>query len=132
MTVKVPTGATTGTVTVKTTTEGPVTSAQTFTVGSPAPHISSLSTTVANIGNTVTINGTNFATPYYEDVVTVNQTRATVLSATSTAIQFTVPGATLGGKVSVTTPQGSVTGSDLYIPPEEIAASKVVIRGGSR
>jgi hypothetical protein len=129
LTVKVPTGATTGTVTVKTTTEGPVTSAQTFTVGSPAPHVSSLSTTIANSGGTVTINGTNFATPYYEDVVTVNQTRATVLSATSTAIQVTVPGATLGGKVSVTTPSGSTTGPDLYIPPEEIAASKVSYTG---
>ena len=129
LTVKVPTGATTGTVTVKTTTEGPVTSAQTFTVGSPAPHVSSLSTTIANSGGTVTINGTNFATPYYEDVVTINQTRATVLSATSTAIQVTVPGATLGGKVSVTTPSGSTTGPDLYIPPEEIAASKVGYTG---
>ena len=127
LTTKVPTGATTGTVTVKTTTEGPVTSAQTFTVlaASGVPHVTSLSASIAAAGSTITVNGSNFATSTAGDVVMVNQTRALVTSATSTALQITVPGATVGGHVSVETALGVVTGPDLYIPPPEVAVGKV-------
>ncbi len=125
--VKVPTGATTGTVTVQTTTEGPVTSSQTFTVASAvgAPTITSLSASVAEPGATVTVSGTNFETTASDDIVRVNQTDAEVTSASSTSIKFKVPPATSGGHVSVSTPQGLVSGPDLYIPPEGIATSKV-------
>jgi RHS repeat-associated protein len=131
LTTKVPTGATTGTVTVKTLTEGPVTSAQTFTVVavSGAPHVASLSASVATAGSTVTINGSNFATSTAGNVVMVNQTRALVTSATSTALQVTVPGATVGGHVVVETALGSVTGPDLFIPPPEVGVSKVSSTG---
>jgi RHS repeat-associated protein len=127
LTVKVPTGATSGTVTVQTTTEGPVTSSQTFVVvASPVPKITSLSTSIAATGSSVTITGTNFEAAHtYNDAVTINQTRAFVTSATSTSLKITVPGAALGGKVIVRTPQGTATGPDLYIPPEGGAASKV-------
>jgi len=127
LTVKVPTGATSGTVTVKTPTEGPVTSAQSFTVASsPAPTITSLSETVAIAGTSITISGSNFeALHAYNDVVQVNQTRAAVTSVSATSIQFKVPGATSGGHVVVRTPQGTVTGPDLYIPSEGQPASKV-------
>ncbi len=126
LTVKVPTGATSGTVTVQTTTEGPVTSVQTFTVASTlAPKVTSLSTTIASAGTEVTISGSNFETTTVDDVVGVNQTRAEVVSATATAIVFKVPGATGGGHVSVATPQGSASGPVLYIPPDGIATSKV-------
>jgi YD repeat-containing protein len=125
--VKVPSGATTGTVTVQTTTEGPVTSAQTFTVASAvgAPTITSLSTSVAEVGSTVTVSGTNFEATAGDDVVRVNQDDAEVVSASSTSIKFKVPGVTGGGHVFVSTPQGSVSGPVLYIPPEGMAASKV-------
>jgi RHS repeat-associated protein len=125
--VKVPTGATTGTVTVQTTTEGPVTSSQSFTVGSAlsAPTISSLSTSVAVAGTTVTLSGTNFETSGSNDVVKVNQTIAELVSETSTSIQFKVPEATGSGRVSVLTPQGSATGPDLYIPPSGYTAAQV-------
>ncbi len=125
--VKVPTGATTGTVTVQTTTEGPVTSSQTFTVASAvgAPTITSLSASVAELGATVTVSGTNFETTASDDIVRVNQTDAEVTSASGTSIKFKVPAVTTGGHVSVTTPQGSVSGPVLYVPPEGIATSKV-------
>jgi Domain of unknown function (DUF6531)/IPT/TIG domain len=125
--VKVPSGATTGTVTVQTTTEGPVTSAQTFTVASAvgAPTVTSLSVSVAAAGSTVTVSGTNFETATGDDVVRVNQDDAEVVSASSTSIKFKVPGVTGGGHVLVSTPQGSVSGPVLYIPPEGMAASKV-------
>ncbi len=125
--VKVPSGATTGTVTVQTTTEGPVTSSQTFTVTSAvgAPTITSLSTSVVEAGSTVTVSGTNFEPTAGDDVVRVNQTDAEVVSASSTSIKFKVPSVTGGGHVVVMTPQGLATGPDLYIPPEGIATSKV-------
>jgi RHS repeat-associated protein len=127
LTVKVPTGATSGTVTVQTTTEGPVTSSQTFVVAaSSVPKITSLSASVAATGSAVTITGTNFEVAHTNnDAVTTNQTRAFVTSATLTSLKITVPGATLGGKVVVRTPQGTAIGPDLYIPPEGAAASKV-------
>jgi RHS repeat-associated protein len=126
--VKVPSGATTGTVTVQTTTEGPVTSSQTFTVTSAvgAPTITSLSTSVVEAGSTVTVSGTNFEPTAGDDVVRVNQTDAEVVSASSTSIKFKVPSVTSGGHVVVLTPQGLATGPDLYIPPESsIATAKV-------
>ncbi len=125
--VKVPSGATTGTVTVQTTTEGPVTSSQTFTVASAvgAPTVTSLSISLAEAGSTVTVSGTNFESTAADDIVRVNQDDAEVVSASSASIKFKVPSSTSGGHVSVTTPQGSVSGPDLYVPPEGIAASKV-------
>ena len=116
--VKIPTGATSGTVTVQTTTEGPVTSSESFTVGaSLAPTITSLSASVAAAGTVITVTGTNFETQTYNDFVKVNQTMAEVTSSTSTSLKFVVPGATGSGRVSIATPQGSATGPDLYIPP---------------
>jgi hypothetical protein len=127
LTVTVPTGATSGTVSVQTEAEGPVTSAQSFAVASQSPVITSLSTTLAAVGSEVTISGSNFESNAVDDLVTVNRSRAAVVSASSTSITFRVP-ATTGGRVSVGTPQGSATGPDLYIPPNEIATSKVSVR----
>jgi hypothetical protein len=126
--VKVPSGATTGTVTVQTTTEGPVTSAQSFTVSSSAtgaPTITSLSASAVVAGTTVTITGTNFETNTAYDYVSVNQTAAEVTSATSTSIKFVVPEATSSGKVSVSTPHGEVTGPYLYIPPSGYTTTQI-------
>ena len=130
LTVKVPSGATTGTVSVQTTTEGPVTSAQTFTVASSrAPHVSSLSTNLAAVGSTVTASGSNFETSVFNDVTAVNQTRAELTSETSTALKLTVPAATGSGHVVVGTPQGSSTGPVLYIPPTGYSVSQVGATG---
>lgn len=125
--VKVPSGATTGTVTVQTTTEGPVTSSQTFTVVSVvgAPTVTSISSSLAEPGATVTVSGTNFETSASGDVVRVNQTVAELVSETSTSIKFKVPEATSGGVVSVVTPQGSATGPVLYIPPPGYTTAQV-------
>jgi YD repeat-containing protein len=125
--VKVPSGATTGTVTVQTPTEGPVTSSQSFTVGSVpgAPTITSLSTSVAAAGTTVTLSGTNFETTASNDLVRVNETLAEVVSASSTSIKFVVPEDTGSGRVSVATPQGPVAGPYLYIPPPGYTTAQI-------
>jgi YD repeat-containing protein len=118
--VKVPSGATSGTVTVQTTSEGPVTSLQSFTVSSSAvpgvPTITSLSVSAATAGTVVTISGTNFETHVADDYVLVNETLAEVTSATSTSLKFVVPEAAASGRVAVSTPYGSVVGPYLYVP----------------
>jgi len=127
--VKVPSGATTGTVTVQTTTEGPVTSAQSFMVSSSAvpgvPTITSFSASVAAAGTVVTITGTGFETNTEDDYVTVNRSAAEATSATSTALKFVVPEGTSSGKVSVSTPYGSVVGPYLYIPPPGYTTAEI-------
>jgi RHS repeat-associated protein len=125
--VKVPTGATSGTVTVQTPTEGPVTSSQSFTVSTAAaaPTITSISTSLALAGTTVTMSGTNFETQANKDIVKVNQTDAELTSETSTSIKFVIPEAASSGHVSIVTPQGSATGPILYVPPPGYSTSQV-------
>ncbi len=126
LTVKVPGGATTGSVTVSTPGEGPVTSPESFTVAeSSAPHISSISPSVAAAGEEITMSGSNFEPTIAANSLTLNQSRPEMTSASSSTIKFKVPTATLGGHISVATPEGSSTGPDLFIPPNGIAASKV-------
>jgi RHS repeat-associated protein len=126
LTVKVPGGATTGSVTVSTPGEGPVTSPESFTVAeSSAPHISSISPSVAAAGEEITMSGSNFEPTIAANSLTLNQSRPEMTSASSSTIKFKVPTATLGGHISVATPEGSSTGPDLFIPPNGISASKV-------
>jgi RHS repeat-associated protein len=125
LTVKVPEGATSGSVTVATSGE-PVTSPEKFTVAtSSKPSISSLSPTIAASGEEVTISGSNFESSAYENAVLLNGLRPQLASASATEIKFKVPDERLGGKLSVATPQGSTLGPDLFVSPAGTAASKV-------
>jgi RHS repeat-associated protein len=126
LTVKVPSGATTGPVTVSTPEEGPVESAEAFTVlESLAPSISSISPTLAVAGEEVTVSGSHFDPSIPADNLTLNQARPEMTSASSSTLKFKVPTGTLGGNVSVSTAEGSSTGPDLFIPPNGLATSKV-------
>jgi RHS repeat-associated protein len=126
LTVKVPSGATSGPVTVSTPEEGPVESAEAFTVlESLAPSISSISPTLAVAGEEVTVSGSHFDPSIPADNLTLNQVRPEVTSASSSTLKFKVPTGTLGGHVSVSTVEGSSTGPDLFIPPNGLATSKV-------
>jgi RHS repeat-associated protein len=118
LTLTVPTGATTGTVSVTAPSGGPVSSSQTFTVGaSTAPKITSLSSTLSTAGSTITISGSNFVANTIGNVTRVAQNVAEMTSTTTSSIQFKVPAATGSGAVSVATAQGTATGPDLFIPP---------------
>jgi RHS repeat-associated protein len=129
LTVKVPTGVTTGTVTVQTTTEGPATSGETFAVlpegPQSAPVVSSLSSTLVEAGASVTATGTNFDARSSYDAATLNQTRAQVTAATATTTTFTVPASTSSGHVSVGTIAGSAAGPDLYVVPPGYTTGQV-------
>lgn len=126
----VPTGATTGTISV-TTTAGSATSSTAFVVGNPgAPTISGFSPSVAAIGTSVTITGTNFETTPSYNRVKINTTHSQVSSATSTTIATSVSPSTASGHVSVSTSGGSaISADDLFIVRPPFVASDVVYTG---
>jgi mono/diheme cytochrome c family protein len=116
LTVAVPTGATTGSITVavggKT-----ATSASNYTVTAvvlPAPTITSFSPTTGVVGTTVTITGTNFSTTATNNTVKFNGIPATVSAATTTSLTVDVPTAATTGKVAVTVNSQTATSSANY------------------
>jgi RHS repeat-associated protein len=126
LTVKVPTGATSGAVSVQTTTEGPVLSEQSFVVASAsAPSVGSVSASLAASGSEVTVSGSGFESTLLGNDVFVNRTRPEVLSQSSSSIKFRVPEGAGGGRVSVETPHGSATGPVLFIPPVGVSTSQI-------
>ena len=127
----VPTGATSGLISVATT-GSPVSSAVAFTVttGSGAPTITSFSPTVGPPGTSVTISGTNFQTLAVTNKTKFNITNATVSSATTTSISTSVPSISGSGQIAVSTPNGTaVSTDDFYIPPAPYAAADVIATG---
>ena len=106
LTVTVPSGATSGAITV-TVNSQTATSSDTFTVttasSATTPTIASFTPTSGAVGTTVVITGTNFSTTLASNIVTVNGTVATVTNATATQLTVTVPsGTTTTGKITVT------------------------------
>ena len=101
----VPTGATTGPLSV-TTGGGTATSASSFTVVIPAPTITGFTPAIGVVGSIVTISGTGFTGA---TAVTFHGSAAgfTVISATT--IRATVPTGATSGPLSVTTPGGTAT-----------------------
>lgn len=119
--VTVPLTATTGTVAV-TGPGGSAASAVPFTVGPTAPAITSIGTTTADFGDTLTITGQRFDTAPSRNNVTINGTFAEVVSATATQLQVKVPDMGVSsGPVAVETLFGrDVTSGDLFIPPDPV------------
>jgi RHS repeat-associated protein len=125
----VPVGASTGPVTV-TAPQGSATSDVPFTVAaSGAPAISSIAPSLATPGTAVTVTGHDFGAELLDNDVGVNALRAEVTTASATTIDMVVPAATGSGPVSVTTPDGSATGPDLFIPPAGVAPGDVAFTG---
>jgi hypothetical protein len=107
---KVPSGATTGRITV-TTPGGTATSATNFTVTVPAPTISSFSPTSGRTGTAVTIMGTAFTGA---TAVRFGGVRASFVVNSATQITATVPVGAVTGKISVTTPGGTGTSATKF------------------
>ncbi|MEQ9098476.1 MAG: IPT/TIG domain-containing protein [Imperialibacter sp.] len=68
----------------------------------PPPKITSVSPGVGRVGTSVTIGGTNFSAVATENVVTFNETPATVISSTENEIVTSVPEGASTGPVKVT------------------------------
>lgn len=125
LTFTIPSGATTGTVSV-TVGSTTATSAQTLTVAaSAAPTITSVSPAVAKPGDTVTVTGTNFDSKIINNVARIGGAMADVSSATSTALQVTVPAGTGSGAMSLETREGTGSGPDVFIPPGSNGTSDI-------
>lgn len=101
LSVKIPTGATSGKITVKVN-EETATSTEDFTILYP-PVISSFSPTSGYEGVEVIITGENFSTTASENVVEFRGVAATVLSASATSLTVKVPAGATTGKITVAT-----------------------------
>jgi len=127
ITVPVPSGATTGPITISTTTPAAsLTTAASFTVAPApaAPTITSFTPTTQVQDSTVTIAGTNFDTA--NSKAYVNGQSAQITATTATSLTIKVPPAS-SGRVTVQTPTGSVTStSDLIVPPPGYTAATVI------
>jgi hypothetical protein len=111
ITASVPSGATTGPITV-TAPGGQASSAPApFTVTAQTPTISSFSPNKGRVGQSVTINGTNFTGATN---VAFNGTAAAFTVISSTQISATVPAGATTGQISVTTPGGTATSSSSF------------------
>lgn len=76
----------------------------------PTPTLTGFSPTSGLVGTTVTITGTNFASP----TVAFNGTVATIASSTSTSITTTVPSGATTGNITVTTGGTTLTSSSPF------------------
>jgi len=128
LTVTVPSGATTGAISV-TTSAGTVTSGSNFTVvtsGAGQPTISSFTPSIGTPGTSVSISGTNFETTSTNDRVKFNTGLVTPSTATATSLSVSVPSTGTSGHLVITTPAGTNTSTgDFFVPPGSIAASAV-------
>ena len=126
---KVPSGATTGTISVITPT-GSATSATSFTVGAKPPTISGFSPTIATVGTAVTLLGTNFDPTPATNTVRFNVTPSAVTAGTKTSLATSVPSGGTSGHLSVTTSGGTaVSSEDFFIPPSPYGAADVAATG---
>ena len=100
VTAVVPTGATTGRITLSTP-AGTATSATNFTITGAAPTITSFNPASGNVGTTVTIHGTNFTGV---NSVKFNGTAAAFTFVTSVKVTAVVPTGATTGRITLSTP----------------------------
>lgn len=108
----VPTGATTGPISVAVSGETGKSSSN-FTVN---PAITSFTPTNGSIGTSVTITGTGFDTTTTNNIVKFNGTTAVVTSSTSTSIITSVPSGATSGQITITVNgQSTITSSNFTV-----------------
>jgi len=126
----VPTGATTGPISVSSP-SGIATTSTSFVVGTPgAPTVTGFNPTIGAAGTSVTVTGTNFEANLFNNRVEFNQTIASVSAATATSITTSVPASASSGHITVRTPAGNgVSSSDFFVPPSPYVATDVEVTG---
>ncbi len=142
ITTSVPSGATTGTISV-TIGGNTATSATAFTVTAPLPTIISFSPTSGTVGTSVILTGTNFDSTPANNTVKFNGAVTVVTASTSTSITTTVPANATTGIVSVTIGLNTANSPTPFcvIPPPPVlvsapqvcsgTASTITVSGGS-
>jgi hypothetical protein len=124
LTVRVPAGASTGTVQVITS-EGVGRSAQTFTVFQ-APTLGPLAPAEGVPGGVVTLTGTEFSSVAAQDTVRFNGEVAVVQQATITSLRVVVPATATTGKIRINTLGGQVESAQDFVvwyPPTLVSFS---------
>jgi hypothetical protein len=86
-----------------------------------SPTISGFSPGSGKVGDTVSIQGTNFDTTATDNTVSFNGVTATVESSTATSIVTTVPSGATTGSISVTVDGMTATSSDRFTVQPVIA-----------
>lgn len=123
----VPSGATTGpiTVTVGTST---ATSAQSFVVTVPgAPTITGFTPSSGPSGTSVAVAGTNFDANAGATTVKLNRVAAAASVASGTSLTLTVPASAGSGKITATTATGTAqSDGDFIVPPAGVNAADIV------
>ncbi|MHB1587450.1 MAG: beta strand repeat-containing protein [Acidiferrobacteraceae bacterium] len=124
--VTVPSGATTGPVSITVGTSS-VTSSSDFTVvQTGAPVITAFSPGVADIGTSITVSGNNLDPIPGLTTASLGGTAVTVTSISNTQIVFSVPSAAASGPIQVSTPYGEATSNtDLIVAPSAIGAVNI-------
>ena len=125
LTVSVPTGATTGKISVEV--DGQTaTSSNDFTVVAPvAPlTLTSFSPTTGTAGTVVTLTGTNFSPTIANNIVKFNGTIATISAATATSITVEVPAGVTTGKITVQVGNQTATSADDFVYNAAASANK--------
>ena len=103
VTATMPSGVTEGTGEVTVTTNNLTSAVHPITVTEPViPVLTSIDPTSGKVGQTVTINGTDFSTTPGENTVSFNGTQATVTASSATSITTSVPVGATTGDVTVT------------------------------
>ncbi|HZT02529.1 MAG TPA: IPT/TIG domain-containing protein, partial [Steroidobacteraceae bacterium] len=124
--VTVPTGATSGPITVQI--GGATITTGTFTVtsGVNGPAITSLFPAIGAAGAAVTVSGTGFDPNPVHDRVQFNTSLASVTGSSATSITTALPANTGSGKVQVMTPNGiAISPMDFIVVPSGYSASSV-------
>lgn len=125
----VPSGATSGSVTV--TVGGQTSNGVAFTVTVPAPSIASLSVTSGAVGTPVTITGANFGSMQGGSVVKFNSTTATATSWNDTTIMTSVPSGATTGSVKVTVGGQTSNGVNFAVTASNVTVTLTPVRGGA-
>jgi trimeric autotransporter adhesin len=132
LTFAVPSGATTGPITVQVSSSSATTS-RSFVVSATAngPQIFSLTPVIGASGATVTIAGANFEIGTKNNRVRFESTSAVITeSPTPTTIKVPVPAGAGSGKVRVSTPRGyALSPMDFIVVPSGYSAANVIGTG---
>jgi len=134
--IRIPTGATTGPITVSTS-DGSATSNEPFTVTeSPLagptgrPQVLAVTPPIVAGGDTVTVSGNNFSTLVSDNTVAFNGAAGSVRWATATELEAVLPATASSGRVTITTPLGTSGSSrDLFVVPRPYTVADVGCTG---
>ncbi len=127
---KVPSGATTGPISVGSP-AGTATSSTSFVVGnSKVPTISGFTPTIGTPGKAITITGTNFRSPLSDNFLKLNVSDSQPTSGTATTLVTNVPAYAGSGRIQVVTAYGkAVSKADFFVPPTPYTAAEVQATG---